>query len=139
MPITSIDMGLFFDRETTLGGKSYLHTLNPRLFYLNTPYRDQPDLPLFDTRAHFSWGQAVHDSCLPAPTGQERCQPADHGADHAPDPRSLDGREKLSASISHRSAISTTPRVTVNPGDLVVVSESKSAWPPTSTGAGLDR
>src|SRR5690606_9296596 len=58
MPITSIDMGLFFDRETTLGGKSYLHTLEPRLFYLNTPYRDQTELPLFDTRTFtFSWGQ----------------------------------------------------------------------------------
>ena len=126
MPITSIDMGLFFDRETTLGGKSYLHTLEPRLFYLNTPYRDQSDLPLFDTRAFtFSWGQLFRDSRF---TGADRQNDANQLTTALTTRliRQADGREKLSASIGQISYFDDS-RVTVNPGDPVV-SESKSAW-----------
>jgi hypothetical protein len=48
---------------TTIGGKSFLQTLEPRLFYLRTPYRNQDDLPIFDTRDFtFSWGQLFRDS-----------------------------------------------------------------------------
>jgi LPS-assembly protein len=49
-PISSLDMGLIFERDTNLFGKSYTQTLEPRLFYLNVPYRDQSDLPVFDTQ-----------------------------------------------------------------------------------------
>ena len=41
LPIGSIDAGLFFDRETSIRGKSFLQTLEPRLFYLRTPYRNR--------------------------------------------------------------------------------------------------
>lgn len=126
MPIASIDMGLFFDRETTLGGKSYLHTLEPRLFYLNTPYRDQSDLPLLDTRAFtFSWGQLFRDSRF---TGADRQNDANQLTTALTTRliRQADGREKLSASIGQITYFEDS-RVTVNPGDPVV-SESKSAW-----------
>ncbi|UXI67438.1 LPS assembly protein LptD [Tahibacter amnicola] len=50
LPISSVDAGLFFERETQLWGTQYTQTLEPRLYYLNVPYRDQSDIPLFDTQ-----------------------------------------------------------------------------------------
>lgn len=50
VPITSLDTGLIFDRSTSLFGKSYTQTLEPRLYYLYVPYRNQDNLPLFDTQ-----------------------------------------------------------------------------------------
>lgn len=50
LPIVSIDSGLVFDRSTSLFGTSYTQTLEPRLYYLYVPYRNQNNLPLFDTR-----------------------------------------------------------------------------------------
>ncbi|MEI7035821.1 LPS-assembly protein LptD [Fulvimonas yonginensis] len=50
LPIASLDTGLIFDRRTALFGTSYTQTLEPRLYYLYVPYRNQNDLPLFDTR-----------------------------------------------------------------------------------------
>ncbi|WP_266168407.1 LPS-assembly protein LptD [Dyella subtropica] len=49
LPIVSLDSGLVFDRNTSLFGNSYTQTLEPRLYYLYVPYRDQNNLPLFDT------------------------------------------------------------------------------------------
>jgi len=49
LPVSSVDAGLFFDRETTWGGRDFQQTLEPRLFYLNVPYRDQGRLPNFTT------------------------------------------------------------------------------------------
>lgn len=51
VPITSVDAGLIFDRQTNLFGSSYTQTLEPRLYYLYVPYRNQNDLPTFDTNA----------------------------------------------------------------------------------------
>jgi LPS-assembly protein len=50
LPIASLDTGLIFDRQTSLFGTSYTQTLEPRLYYLYAPYRDQDDLPIFDSR-----------------------------------------------------------------------------------------
>ena len=49
VPIASLDAGLFFERPTTWGARSFLQTLEPRLFYLNVPFRDQAKLPNFTT------------------------------------------------------------------------------------------
>ena len=49
LPIASLDTGLIFDRQTSLFGNSYTQTLEPRLYYLYVPYRNQNNLPLFDT------------------------------------------------------------------------------------------
>ncbi len=51
-PIASLDAGLVFDRTTAKGD---LQTLEPRLFYLYVPYKNQDDLPNFDT-AEFTFG-----------------------------------------------------------------------------------
>lgn len=50
LPIVSVDSGLFFERTVDwswLG--SGLQTLEPRLFYLYVPDRDQQNIPLFDS------------------------------------------------------------------------------------------
>ena len=48
LPIMSADAGLFFERDTFIFGGQYLQTLEPRLYYLRVPSRDQKDIPLFD-------------------------------------------------------------------------------------------
>lgn len=49
VPTASIDSGLFFERPGTFFGKSVTQTLEPRLFYVRTPYRNQDSLPNFDS------------------------------------------------------------------------------------------
>jgi len=49
LPITSLDAGLYFDRPMTWSGRAFQQTLEPRLFYLNVPFRDQSRLPNFTT------------------------------------------------------------------------------------------
>ena len=49
LPILSLDSGLFFERDLDLWGVSAQQTLEPRLFYLYVPRRNQDDMPLFDT------------------------------------------------------------------------------------------
>jgi LPS-assembly protein len=48
LPIASIDTGLVLEREAGAGGNK-LQTLEPRLLYLYVPYRNQDELPVFDT------------------------------------------------------------------------------------------
>jgi len=48
LPITSFDAGMTFEKETGSRGQRRL-TLEPRVLYLNVPYREQNDIPLFDT------------------------------------------------------------------------------------------
>jgi len=49
LPIYDIDTGLYFERNFGFEGGNYKQTLEPRLFYLYVPYRNQSDIPLFDT------------------------------------------------------------------------------------------
>ncbi len=50
LPIADLDAGAFFERDTTLFGRDVVNTLEPRLYYLYVPYRDQSDIPIFDTQ-----------------------------------------------------------------------------------------
>ncbi|MEE4375895.1 MAG: LPS assembly protein LptD [Candidatus Competibacteraceae bacterium] len=51
-PIASVDAGLVFERPLQLlnwlGGNG-IQTLEPRLFYLYIPFRDQAEIPIFDS------------------------------------------------------------------------------------------
>ncbi len=53
LPTFSLDSGLILERDAlelnTLFSRNILMTLEPRAFYVYTPYRYQNDLPLFDT------------------------------------------------------------------------------------------
>lgn len=58
VPIFSVDSGMTFEREARLFGQDYVQTLEPRVYYLNVPYRRQDDIPLFDTsRYDFGFAQ----------------------------------------------------------------------------------
>jgi LPS-assembly protein len=58
VPITSLDSGLFFERELSFAGDGFIQTLEPRAFYLYVPNRDQDDIPDFDTSLRtFNMGQ----------------------------------------------------------------------------------
>nr|WP_307729704.1 MULTISPECIES: LPS-assembly protein LptD [unclassified Massilia] len=58
LPIFSVDSGMVFERDTKLFGAAATQTLEPRLFYVRTPYKDQDDFPLFDTaETGFSYAQ----------------------------------------------------------------------------------
>jgi len=48
VPIASLDSGLFFERDLHWGS-AVLQTLEPRLFYLYVPYRDQSELLVNET------------------------------------------------------------------------------------------
>ncbi len=49
IPTFSVDSGLEFERETEGFGRALRQTLEPRLQYVNTPYRRQSGLPNFDS------------------------------------------------------------------------------------------
>ncbi|WP_394329431.1 LPS-assembly protein LptD [Rhodoferax koreense] len=49
VPTFSLDSGLIFERDANFFGRALRQTLEPRAFYVNTPYRDQSALPIYDT------------------------------------------------------------------------------------------
>jgi LPS-assembly protein len=49
VPTFSLDSGLTFERDASFFGQSFTQTLEPRLFYVNTPYRNQSSLPNYDS------------------------------------------------------------------------------------------
>ncbi len=49
VPVASLDTGLILERRWQGLGRPVRQTLEPRLFYLYVPERDQSDLPRFDT------------------------------------------------------------------------------------------
>jgi LPS-assembly protein len=48
-PIMSLDGGMYFDRSINIFNQNYTNTLEPRLYYVYIPYKDQSSLPIFDT------------------------------------------------------------------------------------------
>jgi LPS-assembly protein len=52
VPTVSLDSGLVFERDASYFGRAFRQTLEPRAFYVYTPYRDQRFIPLYDTAAH---------------------------------------------------------------------------------------
>ena len=70
LPILSLDSGMVFDRKTEYFGRTLNQTLEPRLYYLYVPYRDQTNLPLFDTGvADVSYAQMFSENIF---TGWDR-------------------------------------------------------------------
>jgi LPS-assembly protein len=63
LPTFSIDSGLVFEREASFFGQRMTQTLEPRLFYVRTPYRDQSQIPNFDTaEADLSFAQLFSEN-----------------------------------------------------------------------------
>lgn len=63
VPWFSVDGGLVFDRQARWFGENLTQTLEPRLFYVNVPYRNQDEIPLFDTAlADFNFAQLFSEN-----------------------------------------------------------------------------
>jgi LPS-assembly protein len=126
VPIVSVDAGAHFERYFDWRGGDYIQTLEPRLFYLWVPYRDQLALPVFDTRElTFGWTSLFRDNRF-------------GGADRQADANQLavalttrvlragDGSERLSASIG-RISYFEDPQVRLQATDPLPPSDG-SAW-----------
>jgi LPS-assembly protein len=140
LPVFSLDSGLFFDRELQGKGRARLQTLEPRLFYLYVPHREQADLivdeggtsRVFDTSLPvFSFSQLFRDNRF---NGADRVGDANQ-LSAALTTRFLDerGRELFSASLG-RIYYFRNREVTL-PGASVAVdqtsdwaAEMKSQW-----------
>ena len=55
LPILSIDSGAFLEKDVKMLEGSFLHTLEPRLFYLFIPKENQDNIPIFDTSLYDFW------------------------------------------------------------------------------------
>lgn len=63
VPTVSLDSGMVFERDVKFLGKNMTQTLEPRLFYVRTPYRDQSNFPIFDTdAATFNFSQLFSEN-----------------------------------------------------------------------------
>ena len=73
LPSAHIDAGLIFEKNLKLA--EHIQTLEPRLYYLHTPFRDQDDIPLFDTDEYeFGYEQLFRDDRF---SGNDRIGDAD--------------------------------------------------------------
>lgn len=102
LPVFSVDGALYFERDTALFGKSYQQTLEPRLYYLNVPYRDQSRIPNFDSsEADFSYAELFSENRF---NGGDRFNDANH-LTLALTSRLLDaesGQERIRATVGQR-------------------------------------
>jgi LPS-assembly protein len=64
----STDSGLFFERDITLFENNLVQTLEPRFYYRYRPYKDQNDIPIFDTAEYdLSFLQFFRDNRFSGP------------------------------------------------------------------------
>jgi LPS-assembly protein len=115
LPTFSVDSGLVFERESKLLGRAMTQTLEPRLFYVRTPYKDQSAIPNFDTAvAGFNYAQLFSENRFV-------------GADRVSDANQLttavvsrliesNGAERLRVALGQRYYFSN-PRVTLTPNE----------------------
>ncbi|MET3439628.1 LPS-assembly protein [Variovorax paradoxus] len=52
VPTFSLDSGLIFERDANYFGRAFRQTLEPRAYYVYTPYRNQSMLPNYDSAAN---------------------------------------------------------------------------------------
>ncbi|MFZ2170622.1 MAG: LPS assembly protein LptD, partial [Methylococcaceae bacterium] len=131
LPIVSADSGLFFERGLDIANTPYLHTLEPRLFYLYIPFKNQDDIPLFDTAQYdFQYGTMFRENSF---SGTDRIQDANQ-ITTALTSRLIDdkdGLERLKLSVGEifyfRDRLVTAPGVPVQTGSFSnVVTELSS-------------
>ena len=74
VPTFSLDAGLQFEREALLFGRAFTQTLEPRAFYVRTPYREQNQLPNYDSGANsFNFASLFTENAF---VGQDRISDA---------------------------------------------------------------
>ena len=63
IPWFSADTGLIFERDARWFGENLTQTFEPRLFYVYVPYRNQDQIPIFDTGlAEFNFPQLFSEN-----------------------------------------------------------------------------
>lgn len=68
VPIFSLDAGMVFERDLQWFGRDTQQTVEPRLYYLRVPYRNQDSLPNFDTAvSDFNFAQIFSDNTFSGP------------------------------------------------------------------------
>ena len=76
LPTFSVDSGLVLERDSRWQGEDSVQTLEPRLFYVHTPYRNQENIPVFDSAAtDLSFAQLFSENSF---TGHDRIADASH-------------------------------------------------------------
>lgn len=91
-PLANIDGSLIFERQTSLGDKPLVQTLEPRLYYLYSEHEDQADQPIFDTaELTFTYYQLFRETRF---SGHDR----------------LDDANQISAGVTSRFLDDTTGR-----------------------------
>ena len=74
LPTFSLDSGLQFERKANFFGRDFTQTLEPRAFYVRTPYRDQSLLPNYDSGANdFNFATVFTENAF---TGNDRISDA---------------------------------------------------------------
>lgn len=102
LPIYSIDSAVTFERRANFRGRDFIQTLEPRLYYVNIPFRKQDQLPNFDTAlADFNLAQIFTENQF---TGGDRINDADQltaaVTSRFVDPQ--DGNEQLRFTVGQR-------------------------------------
>ncbi|MBS1145273.1 MAG: LPS-assembly protein LptD [Proteobacteria bacterium] len=63
LPTFTLDSTMIFEREGDWFGNGYIQTLEPRLYYVNIPYSNQSQIPLFDTAlSDFNFAQIFSEN-----------------------------------------------------------------------------
>lgn len=122
LPTFSLDTGLIFERDATFFGNKMTQTLEPRLFYVRTPYHDQSQFPLFDSgAADFNFAQIFTENRY---SGHDRISDANQ-LTTAVTSRFIEesGLERLRLGIGQRMYF-TQPRVALNTTDNITTSRS---------------
>jgi LPS-assembly protein len=125
VPIFSTDTGMTLEREFNVYEQDYVQTLEPRIFYVNIPYREQT-MPKFDSApAPFSFVQMFTENRF---LGSDRIGDADQ-LTAAITTRLLDGdtgNERLRVAIGERFSRQTprvfldAPTATTNQSDVLI-------------------
>ena len=131
LPLYSVDGGMAFERDLNLFGGDYLHTLEPRAFYVYVPYKDQSMLPNFDTgQAGFDFTQMFSENRF---YGNDRVGDANH-ITLALTSRLLEqenGVERLKLMVGERFSFKTpqvnfvTPTTTTNKSDILLAASGQ--------------
>jgi LPS-assembly protein len=117
LPTLSLDVNTVLERDTTWGNLPATQTLEPRILYTYTPYKDQSRFPVFDSsRPSVSLAQILSDQAF---TGQDRVADQNH-LTTAVTSRMLEaqtGQELARASVAQRFYIAN--QLVTLPGEPV--------------------
>ena len=141
VPIFSLDSGVTLERDWNLAGQDFIQTLEPRAYYVYIPYRDQNQLPNFDSaQADFSFAQIFTENRF---FGSDRIGDANQMTlaltSRLLDPSS--GAERLRVAIGQRFSANTpqvnlvVPTATSNKSDILLAASGRltPAWSLDST------